>query len=33
MWTHYTNEHQGFCVKYEITDKSNFYPVMYLKKD
>lgn len=29
MWAHYANEHQGFCVEYEITDTSHFYPVCY----
>lgn len=32
MWAHYANEHQGFCVEYEITDTSNFYPVCYIHK-
>ena len=29
MWAHYANEHQGFCVEYEIINTSNFYPVIY----
>ena len=30
MWAHYANEHQGFCVEYEIINNSNFYPVIYV---
>ena len=30
MWAHYANEHQGFCVEYEIINDYNFYPVIYV---
>lgn len=29
MWAHYTGNHKGFCVEYELVDKSNFYQVQY----
>jgi hypothetical protein len=29
MWSHYSNEHRGYCVEYEILNKRNFYPVIY----
>lgn len=29
MWAHYTGSHKGFCVEYELVDKSNFYQVQY----
>lgn len=32
MWAHYANNHQGFCVKYRVTDTSPLYPVIYSEK-
>lgn len=37
MWTHYSNEHKGFCIGYDTTNeikfnqclKSNIFPVLY----
>lgn len=29
LWSHYTNNHSGFCVKYKINNPKYFYPVMY----
>lgn len=34
MWSHYSNSHQGYCVKYNFDDisnyfKSNLFPVLY----
>ncbi|MDE5889166.1 MAG: DUF2971 domain-containing protein [Bacilli bacterium] len=29
MWAHYTGNHQGFCIEYELVDKTNFYEVQY----
>lgn len=29
FWTNYANNHNGFCIKYNINKKDNFYPVIY----
>lgn len=29
MWAHYSGNHKGFCIEYELVDKSNFYKVQY----
>lgn len=32
MWAHYSNNHKGFCVKYEVKDVRHLYPVLYIEK-
>lgn len=33
MWSHYANEHKGFCIEYSTNEfKSFFFPVMYSNK-
>lgn len=33
MWSHYANEHKGFCVEYDTSQfKSQFFPVIYRDK-
>ena len=32
MWAHYANNHNGFCVEYEIIKTNNLYPVLYTKE-
>ncbi|MET3576630.1 DUF2971 domain-containing protein [Bhargavaea ullalensis] len=29
MWAHYTNNYQGFCAEYEVTDGDRLFPVIY----
>ena len=29
LWAHYANNHQGFCIKYGISDKNQIFPVIY----
>ena len=29
MWAHYANNHQGFCVEYEVPKNDHLYPVIY----
>lgn len=29
MWAHYSNNHQGFCIKYEILETKNIYSILY----
>jgi len=37
MWSHYSNGHQGYCLKYNFNDiyskfESNLYPIIYSKE-
>ena len=32
MWGHYANALKGYCIEYEITDTTNFFPVTYTRK-
>ena len=29
MWAHYSNNYAGYCVEYELINKTNFYSVYY----
>lgn len=29
MWAHYSNNHKGFCIEFDIKDPTYFYPVSY----
>lgn len=29
MWAYYTNNHKGFCVEYDVTNKECIYEIMY----
>lgn len=29
MWAYYTNNHKGFCVEYEVTEKKKIHEVFY----
>jgi len=29
MWSHYANNHKGFCVEYRITNPKHLYPISY----
>lgn len=32
MWAHYANNHKGYCIKYEVLNANNIYPVLYEPK-
>ena len=32
MWAHYSNNHQGICLEYEINKPNLFFPISYEKK-
>lgn len=32
MWAHYSNNHQGFCMEYQVKNSDLFYPVFYERK-
>ena len=32
MWGHYSNSFNGYCIEYEVLDKSFLFPILYTKK-
>lgn len=32
MWAHYSNNHKGFCIEYEVKDSNSIFPVIYEDK-
>lgn len=32
LWAHYANNHNGYCLEYEIIDNTFLYPVIYEEK-
>ncbi len=32
LWAHYAYDHKGYCLEYEVIDKTSIYPVLYKNK-
>lgn len=32
MWANYANGHQGYCIRYKVTDKKRFFKILYEPK-